>query len=98
MLFRLSTDQTLLISMRTSRSIWPRKRHRRLPKPSSSVGSKAEVQIVAGDTSKAVCAAARDWKADLMVISRGVASEFLGRLRSRSYSIIRESPCPVVSV
>jgi len=62
------------------------------------IGSKADVQIVAGDTSNAVCAAAKDWKADLMVISRGVASEFLGRLRSRSYSIIRESPCPVVSV
>jgi nucleotide-binding universal stress UspA family protein len=63
-----------------------------------SVGSTAPVQIVAGEPSKAVCAAARDWKADLVVISRGVASDFLGRLRSRSYSIIRESPCPVVSV
>lgn len=63
-----------------------------------SIGSTAEVQIVAGEAPIAVCAAARDWNADLVVISRGVASEFLGRLRSRSYSIIRESPCPVVSV
>jgi nucleotide-binding universal stress UspA family protein len=67
-------------------------------KAQQSVGSKAEVQIVTGDAPKAVCAAARDWNADLMVISRGAASEFLGRLGSRSYSIIRESPCPVVSV
>ena len=63
-----------------------------------SVGSNAEVEIVAGDTSKMVCAAADAWNADLLVIGRGVASEFLGRLRSRSYSIIRESPCPVVSI
>jgi nucleotide-binding universal stress UspA family protein len=67
-------------------------------KAQQSVGSKAEVQILTGDAPKAVCAAAKDWNADLVVISRGVASEFLGRLRSRSYSIIRESPCPVVSV
>jgi nucleotide-binding universal stress UspA family protein len=63
-----------------------------------NIGSNAEVQIVAGEAPKAVCAAAKDWKADLVVISRGVASGFFGRLRSRSYSIIRESPCPVVSV
>lgn len=63
-----------------------------------SAGSNAEVQIVTGDATEAVCAAASDWKADLMVIGRGLASEFFGRLRSRSYSIIRESPCPVVSV
>lgn len=61
-------------------------------------GSNAKVQIVTGDAPETVCAAASDWKADLMVIGRGLASEFLGRLRSRSYSIIRESPCPVVSV
>lgn len=63
-----------------------------------SIGSTAEVQIVVGEAPKEVCAAAKDWNADLVVISRGAASEFLGRLRSRSYSIIRESSCPVVSV
>jgi len=67
-------------------------------KVQQSADSNAEVQIVTGDASEAVCAAARDWQADLMVIGRGAASEVLGRLRSRSYSIIRESPCPVVSV
>jgi nucleotide-binding universal stress UspA family protein len=63
-----------------------------------SVGSDAEVEIVAGETHTAACAVATDWNADLMVIGRGVAADFLGRLRSRSYTIIRESPCPVVSV
>jgi len=67
-------------------------------KVQQSAGLSADVQIVTGEASEAVCAAARDWKADLIVIGRGAASEFLGRLRSRSHSIIRESPCPVVSV
>jgi nucleotide-binding universal stress UspA family protein len=67
-------------------------------KAQQSAGSTAEVEIVQGDAAKAVCDAAKDWNADLLVISRGVASEFLGRLRSRSYSIIRQSPCPVVSI
>ncbi len=67
-------------------------------KVQQSVGSQAAVEIVAQEVSRAVCGAARDWNADLVVISRGAASGFLGTLRSRSYAIIRESPCPVVSV
>jgi len=62
------------------------------------VGSQANVQIVAEEAPAAVSKAARDWKADILVISRGIATGFLGRLRSRSYAIIRNSPCPVVSV
>jgi nucleotide-binding universal stress UspA family protein len=61
-------------------------------------GSKAEVEIVIGDAPAEVSRFAEAWNADLLVISRGVASAPLGRLRSRSYSFIRESPCPVVSV
>jgi nucleotide-binding universal stress UspA family protein len=67
-------------------------------KAQKSVGSEAEVEIIAEEAHWGVCAAAGNWKADLMVIGRGAASGFLGRLRSRTYSIIRESPCPVVSV
>src|SRR5262245_26500270 len=63
-----------------------------------SARSVAEVEIRIGEAVPAVCAAAREWNADLLVIGRGVAAEFLGRLRTRSYAIIRDSPCPVVSV
>ena len=35
-------------------------------------------------------------KADLLVIGR--AAKGLGRLRSNAYALIRESPCPVISV
>jgi len=69
-----------------------------IAKAQLSTHSEADVEIVADETHKGVCAAARKWNADLLVISRGAASGFVGRLRSRTYSIIRESPCPVVSI
>jgi nucleotide-binding universal stress UspA family protein len=46
----------------------------------------------------AVCGAATRLDADLVVIGRGVSNGILGRLRTNAYSIIRQSPCPVVSV
>jgi nucleotide-binding universal stress UspA family protein len=41
---------------------------------------------------------AKEHGANLLVIGRGSASGIFGRLRANAYSIIRESPCPVVSV
>lgn len=35
---------------------------------------------------------------DLIVIGRGVMREQLGRMRTNTYAIVRESPCPVLSV
>ena len=35
---------------------------------------------------------------DLLVIGRSQASGALGRLRANAYGILRESPCPVVSI
>jgi nucleotide-binding universal stress UspA family protein len=69
-----------------------------IAKAQEDVGSKAEVCIVAGPVANAVRAAAMEWDAHLLVIGRGVASGFLGRLRTESYAILRESPCPVVSI
>jgi nucleotide-binding universal stress UspA family protein len=37
-------------------------------------------------------------KTDLLVIGRKSAAGVLGRLDMTAYSIIRQSPCPVVSV
>ena len=37
-------------------------------------------------------------KADLLVIGRGRESGLLGRLRANAYAILRESPCPVVTI
>jgi hypothetical protein len=36
--------------------------------------------------------------ADIVVIGRGLIQTTLGRLRSGAYEIIREAPCPVISV
>lgn len=60
--------------------------------------SNAEVEILVGDAPAVVRDFVQEWNAHLLVISRGVASGPLGGLRSHSYSFVRESPCPVVSV
>lgn len=58
----------------------------------------AEVSIETGDIPAAVSSAAQQGNADVLVIGRGRASGALGRLRANAYAILRESPCPVVTV
>jgi nucleotide-binding universal stress UspA family protein len=57
-----------------------------------------EIVIETGDAPAAVCRHAKAAEADLLVIARGSAAGAFGRLRTNAYAIIRESPCPVVSV
>ena len=61
-----------------------------------SAGIHVEAVVESGDVSKAVRTAAGRLSADLVVIGRGAADN--ARLRTHVYGIIRESPCPVVSV
>jgi nucleotide-binding universal stress UspA family protein len=56
------------------------------------------VFIVADEVANGVCNIASRERADLLVIGRGVHDNVVGRLRANAYSIIRQSPCPVVSV
>lgn len=58
----------------------------------------AEVHLEAGDVLHAICSQARLINAGLLVIGRSPSREGLGRLRCHAYTIIREAPCPVVSV
>ena len=58
----------------------------------------APLCIVAGNVSEGVQEEARRHNADMVVIGRGTLHETLGRLRAHSYGIIRQSPCPVLSV
>ena len=51
-----------------------------------------------GEVPAVVKSAAESVKADLAVIGRHHGSGVLGRLRAHAYSIVRESPCPVLSV
>ena len=64
----------------------------------NAVGSCAAVSIIPQETAAAVCGFAAREQADLLVIGRSAHGGMLGRLRADAYSIIRQSPCPVVSV
>jgi len=61
-------------------------------------GVKGEATVRSGDIAHSVRREAIEWDADAIVIGRGLLGEPLGRLRTESYHIIRESPCSVVSV
>jgi nucleotide-binding universal stress UspA family protein len=63
-----------------------------------SAGAAAKVFVIGDEVASAVCGCAGREKADLLVIGRHVEGGVLGRLRENAYSIIRQSPCPVVSV
>ena len=57
-----------------------------------------KVLSAGGRVERVVREAALRENADLMVIGRGHTLQELGRLRTHAYAIIRNSPCPVVSV
>jgi len=61
-------------------------------------GTAFEVEVRGGKPEHVVRDAAEDLGADLLVIGRGELNHPLGRLRTHTYSIIRESPRPVISV
>jgi nucleotide-binding universal stress UspA family protein len=63
-----------------------------------SKGTEAELLLETGEPARAICAAAEQTGASVVVIGRGSAAGDFGRLRTNSYAIIRQSPCPVVSV
>jgi len=54
--------------------------------------------LLAGPVGKVVRKVGLEYDSDLLVIGRGVMHENFGRLRTESYGIIRESPCPVLSL
>lgn len=69
-----------------------------LEKLRHGAGADAEVVVQGGDAPHVICRLAAERKADLLVIGRGSAAGLFGRLRTNAYAIIRQSPCPVVSV
>ena len=69
-----------------------------IAKMQQSAGVVAQLCLGAGEVPHVVRDAALHHNADLVVIGRGHATRALGRLRTNVYSIIRQSPCPVISV
>ena len=64
----------------------------------TELGFTSPLRIAYGSVGAAVRKAVHDLQADILIIGRGHVQEPLGRLRTNSYAIIRESACPVISV
>jgi nucleotide-binding universal stress UspA family protein len=58
----------------------------------------AEVAVKSGSVDEVTYNGAARFAADLLIIGRHAAKGIAGRLHPHAYTIIRESPCPVVSV
>ncbi len=54
--------------------------------------------VFKGDVASCIKEAAERFTSDLVIIGRGVLQRHFGRLRTNAYGIIRESPCPVLSI
>lgn len=82
------------------RKLLSRDARERIARMLETVGGRAdtEIHVQSGPVSKVVMAAAQDFRADLIVIGHGSTEEFPGRLHTDGYAIIRDAPCPVLSV
>jgi nucleotide-binding universal stress UspA family protein len=69
-----------------------------IQKMQETAGIAAQLCFGAGEVARVVREAALHHAAGMVVIGRGHASGTLGRLRTNTYSIIRQAPCPVISV
>jgi len=63
-----------------------------------AVGSAGKALVTPGHPATVVAQAVRDFDADLMVIGRHGAAGMAGYLRHSAYAILRDSPCPVISI
>jgi len=71
---------------------------RKLEEAASRVPGVSKTCVRVGEVSREVARAAREHKADLIVIGRGGAPEMWGRLGSHAYAIVRRAPCPVLCI
>lgn len=62
------------------------------------LGSHARIHIVVGRIKDAVTQAAKRLQADMLVVGRSSQPGESGRLRDLTYAIVRDAPCPVLSV
>lgn len=75
-----------------------RKAREQIAELQRAIGSHAAVSLEFGPIKKALLDAVRQSSADVLVIGRSPHAGALGRMRDLTYSLIRDSPCPVVSV
>ncbi len=70
----------------------------RLSRLQAGAGTSFDIKLVLGHVGDVVRQAAIHHGADLILIGRGAIQKGLGRLRSNVYAVIREAPCPVISL
>ncbi|MEZ5352502.1 MAG: universal stress protein [Bryobacteraceae bacterium] len=70
----------------------------RFQETAEKVNLASKLELLSGDVPMALATAVQAHGADLLVIGRGKVQGTIGRLRNQAHSIIRTSPCPVVSV
>jgi nucleotide-binding universal stress UspA family protein len=64
----------------------------------AEAGTNLELCMEGGAVSKVVREASLHHDADLILIGRGILHERFGQLRTNAYAIIRDAPCPVLSL
>jgi nucleotide-binding universal stress UspA family protein len=69
-----------------------------LEKLQAEAGTKLATRLRLGPIGNVVREAALEQRTDLVLVGRGAVQKGLGRLRSSAYAIIREAPCPVISI
>ena len=61
-------------------------------------GFRSELVLRGGNIPVRLAETARQQRSDLLIVGRGHTQKALGRLRTHSLAIIRESPCAVISI
>lgn len=96
-----ATDRKLPLQLDLAEQIQSEERHevrRRIDELQQRVGTQLPVRITVGPVKEALLGAVRLSDADLLVIGRSPLPGAEGRLRDLTYAMVRDSPCPVVSV
>ena len=64
----------------------------------TAVGAQARIDVDCAEVEDFVTSVARTTRADILIIGRSTDTGLLGRLRAHSLALIRDSPCPVISI
>lgn len=94
-------DRKVPLQLDLEEQIQGEERHevrRRIDELQRRVGSQLPVRITVGPVKEALLESVRLSDADLLVIGRSPLPGAEGRLRDLTYAMVRDSPCPVVSV
>lgn len=92
------TDAPILKSERTLQEEARKDAQALVEKQRAEAGVDVPLSVPCGDVAHVVREEALRAHAGLVLIGRGVLHGTLGRLRTHAYGIIRQSPCPVLSV